>query len=105
MTGEGYSVTIASNPANGPFLVNEEIEFTCHVDPIPTEPIMYGWHAVKEAYGATTLTSSTLNTTRYTPRYCDLHESWFFCKAFLNGTQIGVGRKLVRINGNEKCLK
>ena len=101
MIGEDYSITVATNPANGPFIVNDEIEFTCYVDPTPSELVTYSWHAVKEAYGATMLPSSALNTTRYIPRYSDLHESWFFCKAFLNGAQIGAGRKLVRINGTK----
>ena len=98
MLGEGCSVIITTTLSNGPFLVDNEIEFTCYVDPTPSEPVTYSWHAVKDAYGATTL-SSTTNTTRYTPSYSDLHESWLFCKVFSNGSLVGVGRKLVKIHG------
>ena len=76
---EEYNVVITTEPASGPFLVNQEIEFTCYVDPAPPEPVTFSWHAVKEANGATTLRSqSSVNTTSYTPRYSDLHISWFF---------------------------
>ena len=79
VVGVEYSVTVATDPTNGPFLVGKEIEFTCDVDPISSEPVTYSWKAVKDAYGSTTL-SSKLNTIRYTPVYSDLHISWFFCK-------------------------
>ena len=98
--GEEYTVIIATDPPSGPFLVNNEIEFTCLVDPTPPGTVTYSWHAVKEANGATTLSSvSAANTTRYTPTYSDLHISWFFCKVFSNGRQVAVGRKRTEIHG------
>ena len=99
--GEEYTVIIATDPPSGPFLVDNEIEFTCLVDPSPLGTVTYSWHAVKEATGATTLRSvSTANTISYTPAYWrDLHISWFFCKVFSNGREVAVGRKRLEIYG------
>ena len=97
---EEYNVVITTKPASGPFLVNQEIEFTCYVDPAPPEPVTFSWDAVKEANGTTTLRSqSSVNTTSYTPQYKDLHISWFFCKVFSNGRRVGVGRKRIEFHG------
>ena len=91
-------VTVITDPPNGPFLINNMIDFTCHVDPAPPEPVTYSWHAVKDANGPTTLSGQ--NTTRYTPSSRDLHFSWFFCKVFSSGTLLGVGRRMIEIHGN-----
>ena len=95
--GEQYDVTVITDPPSGPFLIENQINLTCHVHPMPPEPVTYSWHAVKDANGPTTLSSQ--KTTLYTPYYLDLHFSWFFCKVFSNGSPIGVGRRLVEIHG------
>ena len=96
--GEEYDVTMVTDPPKGLFLVGNEIEFTCYVDPAPSEPVTYSWHAVKDTDGPTILSGHT-NTIRYTPNYRDLHFSWFFCKMFANGKLIDVGRRRVEFHG------
>ena len=95
--GEQYDVTVITDPPSGPFLIESQINFTCHVHPMPPEPVTYSWHAVKDANGPTTLSSQ--KNTLYTPYYQDLHFSWFFCKVFSNESLIGVGRRLIEIHG------
>ena len=63
---------------------------------MPPEPVTYSWHAMKDAYGPSTLTGQ--HTTHYTPYYRDLHFSWVFCKVFSNESLVGVGRRLVEIH-------
>ena len=97
--GEQYTVTVTTDPPCGPFLAGNRINFTCHVSPLPSEPVTYSWHAMTEAYGPNTLSGQ--NTTHYTPSYQDLHFSWFFCKVFSNESLIKVGRRLVEIHGKK----
>ena len=100
--GERYDVTVITDPPHGPFLIGNRINFTCHVYPMPPEPVTYSWHAISR-YGPTTLRPRQ-KTTQYTPYYGDLHFSWFFCKVFSNETLIGVGRRLVEIHGKARKL-
>ena len=95
--GEQYAVTVITDPPSGPFLIRNRITFTCHVYPMPPEPITYSWHAMRDARGPTTLSGQ--NTTHYTPYESDPHFSWFFCKVFSNESLIGIGRRLVEIHG------
>ena len=97
VTGEDYDVTVITDPPSGPFQIGNRISFTCHVYPMPSEPVTYRWHAVKDTYGSTTLSGH--NTTHYTPYESDLHFSWFFCKVFSNESIVGVGRRQVEIHG------
>ena len=76
--GEQYTVTVITDPPSGPFLAGDQINFICHVDPLPPEPVTYSWHAMTNANGSTL---PGQKTTHYTPSYGDLHFSWFFCKA------------------------
>ena len=48
----------------GPFLAGDQINFTCHVDPLPPEPVTYSWHAMTNANGSTL---PGQKTTHYTP--------------------------------------
>ena len=95
--GEQYDVTVITDPPSGPFLIRNQINFTCYVHPMPPEPVTYSWHAVKDANGPTTL--SRQKNTLYTPFHRDLHFSWFFCKVFSNESLTGIGRRLVEIHG------
>ena len=98
--GEQYTVTVITDPPSGPFLTGNRINFTCHVYPLPSEPVTYSWHAMTNANGPNTLSGQ--KTTQYTPSYWrDLHYSWFFCKVFSNETLISVGRRLVEIHGKK----
>ena len=100
--GEQYTITVIIDPPSGPFLAGNRIDFTCHVDPLPPEPVTYSWHAMTNGYGPITLSGQ--NTTHYTPSvYRDLHFSWFFCKVFSNETLISIGRRLVEIHGKKYC--
>ena len=53
MFGEQYDVTVITDPPSGPFLIGNRITFTCHVYPMPPEPVTYSWHAMRDAYGPT----------------------------------------------------
>ena len=101
MLGEQYDITVITDPPSGPFLTGNRISFTCHVYPMPSEPVTYSWHAMKDAGGPTTLTGQ--HTTHYTPHYRNLHFSWFFCKVFSNESLVGVGRRLVEIHGKTQA--
>ena len=92
--GEQYTVTVITDPPSGPFLAGDRIDFTCHVDPVPPEPVTYSWHAMTNAHDSTL---PGQKTTHYTPSYGDLHFSWFFCKVFFNERFMGVGRRQVEI--------
>ena len=96
--GEQYTVMVITDPPNGPFLVGNRINFTCHVDPLPPEPVTYSWHAMTNANGST-LYLPGQKTIHYIPSYQDLHFSWFFCKMLSNESVIGFGRRLVEIHG------
>ena len=97
--GELYIVTVITDPPSGLFMTGNWIDFTCHVYPLPPEPITYSWHAMINGYSPTTLSGQ--NTTQYTPSYRDLHFSWFFCKVFSNESLISVGRRLLEIHGKK----
>ena len=92
---------MTTDPPSGPFLVGDQIDFTYNVDPVPPEPITYSWHAMTDVNGSTLLGQKT---THYTPSYGDLHFSWFFCKVFSSENLIGVGRRLLQINGKINCI-
>ena len=100
--GVRYDVTVITDPPHGPFLIDNRIDFTCHVHPMPPEPVTYSWHAVIDASGPSTLSGQ--NTT-FTPYEWHLHFSWFLCKVFSNETLIGVGRRLVEIHGKTCTIK
>ena len=100
--GEQYTVTVITDPPSGPFLAGDQINFTCHVDPLPPEPVTYSWHAMTNANGSTL---PGQKTTHYTPSFCDLHFSWFFCKVFSNVSFIGVGRRLVKSMVSQKLKR
>jgi hypothetical protein len=45
--GEQYTVTATTDP---PFLIGNQINFTCHVSPLPPEPVTYSWHAMTDFF-------------------------------------------------------
>ena len=53
--GEQYTVTVITDPPSGPFMTGNRIDFTCHVYPLPSEPVTYSWHAMTNGYGPTTI--------------------------------------------------
>ena len=90
------SVRIVTNPRNSPFRIDSRVEFTCEVDPAPTQQLIYKWRAVENYYGSSTYTQQSFNRTfsEYTLRYC-----WYFCSVLQNQTVLGSANKLVEVHG------
>ncbi len=91
------SVRIVTNPRNSPFRIDTRVEFTCEVDPAPTQQLIYKWRTVDKSYGGSTYTLPSFNATfsRRTLRYC-----WYFCSVLHNQTVLGSANKLVEVHGN-----
>ena len=90
------SVRIVTNPRKSPFRIDSRVEFTCEVDPAPTQQLIYKWRTVEHSYGGSTFTQQSFNKTFYrrTFRYC-----WYFCSVLQNQTVVGSANQLVEVHG------
>ncbi len=90
------SVRIVTNPRKSPFRIDSRVEFTCEVDPAPTQQLIYKWRTVEKINRASTFTQQSFNRTfsKGTLRYC-----WYFCSVLHNQTILGSANKLVEIHG------
>ena len=92
----GLSLRIVTYPRQGPFRLGQTVEFTCEVDPVPSEALTYQWRPVDTTYGSSTYSGRSFNKTYYdnTLRFC-----WYFCSVTHNQTLIGKADKLVEVHG------
>ena len=96
------SVRISSSPSQGPFRVDQTVQFTCEVEPAQTHPVTYLWRIVDRINAYYTRTSESFNTTyiRDNLRYCR-----YTCTVALNGTFLGSADKLVEVHGKYSMAK
>ena len=92
----GLSLRIVTYPRQGPFRLGQTVEFTCEVDPIPSEALTYQWRPVDRTYGSSAYSGRSFNKT-----YDDnaLRFCWYFCSVTHNQTLIGKADKLVEVHG------
>ena len=93
---ETYSVTIITDPGQGPFRLRQSVNFSCVVEPAPPDSVTYQWRTVEYVYGGSSFTQQNFRRTYYTQylRYC-----WYFCEVVLNQTLVGSASRLVEVTG------
>ena len=96
-TDDGYSVAIITDPRQGPFRLNQRVNFSCVVEPAPPDNVTYQWRTVEYPYGGRTYTRQNFSRTYY--NYDNLHYCWYFCDVLQNGTVIGSASRIVEVQG------
>ena len=86
-------------PSTGPFLTERNVEFFCHVDPQPPEPVIYNWEFQRNAQFSSSYLFTGQNLS-HIQQYLSFRFIWFFCKVYSNGTLVAVGSKLAEYHGN-----
>ena len=94
----GYSVTVVTDPRQGPFRLHTSVTLSCRVDPQPPGPVTYSWRTSVQYSGISTATATSPNTT-FTVYYHHQHLGWYFCYAYSNDSLVGVGNTLVETQG------
>ena len=88
-----YSVSIITEPSQGPFRVGQDVQFMCQVDPTPPDPVTYQWRTVEDVYfGGGSSTQQNLSRSyhyHYSLRYC-----YYYCQASVNQTFLGSASKV-----------
>ena len=93
---EEYFVTIMTDPRQGPFRLDQTVDFSCVVEPAPPDSVTYHWRTVESVYGGSTFTQQNFSRTY---NYNDLRYCWYFCEVMLNETLVGSANKLVEVSG------
>ena len=88
-----YSVSIITDPRQGPFRVGQTVNFSCVVEPA-LDDVTYQWRAVE--YESSSFTRQNISRRYYSNslRYC-----WYFCYVWQNETLINSSNLMVEIQG------
>ena len=93
-----YSVSIITEPSQGPFRIGQDVQFMCQVDPTPPDPVTYQWRIVERSYEGSTSPQQNISTFYYyydyTLRYC-----YYYCQASVNQTLLGSASRVVEVQG------
>ena len=96
--GDGaVSARIVTRPPQGPFSLRQTVQFTCEVDSLPTENLIFQWRSVEYTYGGSSYSGQSFNKTfnnEHSLRYV-----WFFCSILKNTTQLASSERIVEIHG------
>ena len=96
-----YSVSIISDPRQGPFRVGQAVNFSCVVDPA-LDDVTYQWRAVDHGRSRSfTQQNITIYYRGIYLRYC-----LYFCYVWQHETLINSSNLMVEIQGkkNVKCV-
>ena len=91
-----YSVTITTQPRQGPFRTGLRVHFSCSVHPTPPGDLTYQWRTVEYVSGGSIYTKQHFNKTYY-ERY--LHFCYYYCEVFADGTVVGSTSRIVEVLG------
>ena len=94
----GYSVTVITDPRQGPFRIGTSVTLSCQVNPQPPGPVTYSWRTSVQNSGVSTANITSPNTT-FTVYYYHQHLGWYFCYVYSNDSLVGVGNTLVETQG------
>ena len=96
-----YSVTITTQPRQGPFRKGQRVQFSCSVQPTPPGNLTYQWRMVEFADITFVLARQHFRR-MYTNRY--LHYCYYYCEVSANGTVVGSTSRIVEALGKWKPL-
>ena len=94
-----YTVSIITDPREGPFRIDQTVQFSCQLDPTPPGNVSYRWRFVDEA-GSSGASGLQQNFSRiysiygYHPHHC-----YYFCEVSVNGTPVSSARRIVQVQG------
>ena len=93
-----YTVSIITDPWQGPFRIGQEVQFSCQVEPTPFGTVRYNWRNVDDVYGY--FYENRQNYTHHYDYYnSPLRYCYYFCEVSVNGTLIGSARRIVHVQG------
>ena len=95
---------IITVPSQGPFELDQQVQFSCVIDPTLPDPVTYQWGTVTNLLGGNTYTQQSFNVTysshyQYQFPYC-----YYSCEVLMNQTVIGSTRKIIQLQGEIKHL-
>ena len=98
-----YSVTITTQPRQGPFRIEQTVQFSCSVHPTPLGNLTYNWRTVDRAYGFT-YTQQHFNRT-YSMYDNSLHFCYYYCEVLANDTiVVGSTSRIVEVQGKSESM-
>ena len=90
-----YSVTITTQPRQGPFRINQTVQFSCSVHPTPPGNLTYQWRTVEYGYGSTYTQQQIIAYYRRD----NLHYCYYYCEVFADGAVVGSASRIVEVLG------
>ena len=96
-----YSVTITTQPRQGPFRTRERVQFSCSVHPTPPGNLTYQWRTVEGINDGFSFVQQSFNRTYYE---WNLHYCYYYCEVSANGTVVGSTSRIVEALGKWKPL-
>ena len=92
---------IINVPSQGPFKLDQQVQFSCVIDPTPPDPVTYQWRRLTDldVYGGNTYTQQSFNTTYYSHEIYQLPYCYYSCEVLMNQTVIGSTRKIIQLQG------
>ena len=98
-----YSVTITTQPRQGPFRIEQTVQFSCSVHPTPPGDLTYSWKTVDSIYDST-YTRQHFNRT-YSEYENNLHFCYYYCEVLANDTiVVGSTSRIVEVQGESQSL-
>ena len=95
---DSYSVQIFTVPSQGPFQLDQQVQFSCVIDPMPPDPVTYQWRNMTRLWGGNTYTQS-FNVTYFSSDPYQFPSCYYSCEVPMNQTVIGSTSRLVQIQG------
>ena len=90
-----YSVTITTQPRQGPFRINQRVQFSCSVHPTPPGDLTYQWRGL---CGLTQHLQS-FNLTFNESNAIIFHYCYYYCEVSADGTVVGSTSRIVEVLG------
>ena len=98
-----YSVTITTQPRQGPFRIGQTVQFSCSVHPTPPGNLTYSWRRVESTYGSTYTQQHFIQT--YSMYDINLRFCYYYCEVFANDTTlVGSTSRIVEVQGESESL-
>ena len=93
---EGTSVTITTQPRQGPFRIGRWVRFTCSIHPIPPGRLTYRWNLQESGSAAFSYTQRQLSR-KYSASH--LHYCYYYCEVFADGVMMGSASRIIEVLG------
>ena len=91
-----YTVSISTDPRQGPFRIGQTVQFSCQVEPTPPGNVSYQWRnldSVRVVYSG-----NHQNFSRdYDIGDLPLFYSYYFCEVSVNETLVGFATRIVEV--------